>query len=41
MVHQVTCVDIDENKVALMKSGVSPIYAADLEQLMRKNSWGR
>lgn len=24
--HSVTCVDIDANKVALMKSGVSPIY---------------
>ncbi|MHA7966129.1 UDP-glucose dehydrogenase family protein [Paenibacillus sp. CAU 1782] len=37
MGHQVTCVDIDENKVALMKSGVSPIYEAGLEELMRKN----
>lgn len=36
--HQVTCVDIDENKVNLMKSGVSPIYEADLEELMQKNS---
>lgn len=35
--HQVTCVDIDENKVNLMKSGVSPIYEADLEKLMQKN----
>ncbi|MEK4476636.1 UDP-glucose/GDP-mannose dehydrogenase family protein [Paenibacillus sp. FSL R7-0048] len=35
--HQVTCVDIDENKVELMKSGVSPIYEADLEELMQKN----
>ncbi|AHV98588.1 UDP-glucose dehydrogenase family protein [Paenibacillus sabinae] len=35
--HQVTCVDIDENKVKLMKSGVSPIYEADLEELMQKN----
>ncbi|ADI00517.1 UDP-glucose dehydrogenase family protein [Salisediminibacterium selenitireducens] len=35
--HQVTCVDIDENKVNLMKSGVSPIYEAGLEELMQKN----
>ncbi|MGG0280598.1 UDP-glucose/GDP-mannose dehydrogenase family protein [Bacillus pacificus] len=35
--HQVTCVDIDEKKVELMKSGVSPIYEADLEELMQKN----
>ncbi|SDJ18690.1 UDP-glucose dehydrogenase family protein [Paenibacillus typhae] len=35
--HSVTCVDIDENKVQLMKSGVSPIYEAGLEELMQKN----
>ena len=35
--HQVTCVDIDEKKVELMKSGVSPIYEAGLEELMQKN----
>ncbi|TCI48269.1 MULTISPECIES: UDP-glucose/GDP-mannose dehydrogenase family protein [unclassified Exiguobacterium] len=35
--HQVTCVDIDENKVDLMKSGVSPIYEQSLEELMKKN----
>lgn len=35
--HQVTCVDIDEKKIALMKSGISPIYESDLETLMRKN----
>lgn len=33
----VVCVDIDENKVELMKSGKSPIYEADLEKLMKKN----
>lgn len=35
--HQVNCVDIDENKVEIMKKGISPIYEADLEELMRKN----
>ena len=35
--HQVMCVDVDEKKVELMKSGVSPIYEQDLEELMRKN----
>lgn len=36
--HDVTCVDIDEKKVKLMESGVSPIYEADLEELMKKNN---
>lgn len=35
--HQVTCVDIDEEKVNLMKQGISPIYEAELEGLMQKN----
>jgi UDPglucose 6-dehydrogenase len=35
--HQVTCVDIDEKKVEIMKSGVSPIYEEGLEELMKKN----
>ncbi|MBB3110553.1 UDPglucose 6-dehydrogenase [Paenibacillus phyllosphaerae] len=35
--HQVTCVDIDENKVKTMRNGISPIYEAGLEELMRKN----
>jgi len=37
MGHQVTCVDIDQEKVNLMKSGISPIYEESLEELMRKN----
>ena len=35
--HTVTCVDVDEQKVKLMESGISPIYEADLEELMQKN----
>jgi UDPglucose 6-dehydrogenase len=35
--HQVTCVDIDENKIKMMEQGVSPIYEADLEEFMKKN----
>lgn len=36
--HDVTCVDVDEKKVRLMESGVSPIYEEGLEELMRKNN---
>jgi len=35
--HKVICVDIDENKVNIMKQGISPIYETGLEELMRKN----
>lgn len=37
MGHQVNCVDIDEAKVKMMKSGISPIYEDGLEELMKKN----
>lgn len=36
--HNVTCVDIDEQKVKLMQAGKSPIYEQDLEELMQINS---
>ncbi|MFC3420036.1 UDP-glucose dehydrogenase family protein [Salinicoccus hispanicus] len=40
--HQVTCVDIDSDKVDYMKDGNSPIYEKDLEEMMRRNySLGR
>ena len=33
--HDVTCVDVDENKVRLMENGISPIYEKGLEELMQ------
>ncbi len=36
--HEVTCVDVDENKIKLMQSGKSPIYELDLEELMQQNA---
>lgn len=35
--HNVTCVDIDEKKVQLMKNGISPIYEPGLDDLLKKN----
>lgn len=35
--HTVTCVDVEESKVQMMKSGKSPIYEPGLEELMVKN----
>ena len=35
--HQVVCVDINQAKVEMMQKGLSPIYEADLEELMQKN----
>ncbi len=34
--HRVTCVDVDEAKVARMRAGESPIYEEGLEELMRE-----
>ena len=35
--HNVTCVDVNQEKIDLMRSGKSPIYEQDLEDLMAKN----
>ncbi|MDB6053596.1 MAG: ugd [Verrucomicrobiales bacterium] len=35
--HQVICVDRDENKVKLLKSGGMPIYEPGLQELVQKN----
>ncbi len=35
--HEVTCVDVDEEKIKLMRSGVSPIYEEGLSELMKEN----
>ncbi|MEK5026366.1 UDP-glucose dehydrogenase family protein [Paenibacillus sp. FSL M7-1046] len=35
--HNVTCVDVDENKINMMRDGISPIYEQDLEHLMALN----
>ena len=36
--HNVTCVDVDKEKINKMKKGISPIYEQDLEKLMREDS---
>lgn len=38
MGYNVTCVDVDEKKVEIMRQGISPIYEDGLEELMQKNN---
>lgn len=35
--HNVTCVDVDENKIKTLNEGKSPIFEPGLEELMKKN----
>ena len=35
--HRVSCVDVDEKKIELMKQGISPIYEPGLSELMLQN----
>ncbi len=36
--HNVTCIDINQEKVEKMQAGISPIFEPGLEQIMKKNS---
>ncbi|MCH3964275.1 MAG: UDP-glucose/GDP-mannose dehydrogenase family protein [Clostridium sp.] len=35
--HDVTCVDVNEKKVKLMKSGISPIYEPGLDKILKED----
>ena len=35
--HDVTCADVDADKIRLLRSGRAPIYESELETLMQKN----
>ncbi|MDD0852622.1 UDP-glucose/GDP-mannose dehydrogenase family protein [Halobacteriovorax sp. GB3] len=39
--HDVTCIDIDENKVQMLKDGKSPIYEPGLTDLLERNIEGK
>ena len=37
MGHQVTCLDIDENRINMLKNGIMPIYEPGLKQIVDQN----
>lgn len=36
--HHIVCVDIDEDKIDMLKNGISPIFEKELEELIKKNN---